>query len=509
MRRTIRIPIFLAFFLVAFPSAGKRTLETEFHVGPLYDDGGGQASVVVELPYGITQPAAENFRMLMNENPEFAYYARQVKSFIDSGHELALLLCIDVSGTMAGAPLKHVKDDLLTLIAKRQQMRFAVMTFGTEINLVADFNNPPERLTSAIAGLRAGGAKSRTRLYDALYKALDYYGSENKFTELPTRKRILVISDGKDEGSDADSDSVKQRSAALGIPVDTVGVGKIDAQYVKSLSDLAEGTGGHFVHVRPDQVSLQDALIRIYRELTETQTIVAYFQGLPVESERLTDTVDIQLQLPDGRLLSRSLKAKLPLPAQPAPPDSDGYILLWVLVGVLSLLCIVAALVYLWRKKKDDETPSPPLRPKIDAPLPEGILAGRTPRKTDYQTDTPAAERRTSVSGYFPPPGMGRPAAILVGIGGSVKGRQYNMETDLFQLGASPDNDVVLGDDYVSSNHAQVRYEKGSLLLTDQGARNGTFLNDQRLGDVPLILSPGDHIRVGNSTFEVIKAPGR
>jgi hypothetical protein len=507
MRLITKIPVGLASFFLALYCAAQQSLEAGFHVGPLYHDAPGQASVVVELPYGITQPAAENFHILMDEKPELTYSARQVKNFRDSGQELALLLCIDVSGTMAGAPLTRIKDDLLAFVAKRQQMRFAVMSFGSEIKHIVGFNNDLEGLTAAVTALKAGGAKSKTKLYDALYSALDYYETEKKTAALPARMRVLVVSDGKAEGNHASSDSVKMRSAALGIPIDAVGFGKIDYQYVESLRGLAEGTGGRFVHVQPGLVSLKDALIRIHRELTETQTIVAYFQGLPKTGERFTDTIGIQLKLPDGRSLARTLNARLPLPLPPPEPDGRG--VLWVLVALLTLLCLTAAIVYL-RRRKEEEPSTPPPRPKTVAAPPDVLIVAGTPKRTSYQIDPPTPDRRTRVSGYFPGPRPGRPAAILVGISGSVKGRKYGVERELFRLGVSCDNDVVLGDDeYVSSHHAQVRYEKGFLLLADQGSRNGTFLNDQRVGEVPLVVSPGDHIRVGDSTFEVMAAPGR
>jgi hypothetical protein len=488
-------------------------MDSELLIGPLYPDSPGLASVVIELPYGITQPAAENFHLLLDGGPEFRYTAHQVKSFLDSGKVLAILLCIDVSGTMAGAPLKQIKDDLSELTAKRKLMRFAVMTFGTDgpgIERIVGFeeHDDPQKLTDAINGLKAGGSKSQTRLYDTLHEGLDYYESINKPTALPARKRILVISDGKDEGSSVSSGGVKARSLELGIPIDTIQLGKIDPEYGHSLEDLAGATGGHFVQI-PVQSDLKKALTSLRRELTETQTIVAYFKGLPdTETGKYTDTIEIQLQQPNGRPLSQSLKAQLPLPSP--PPKPDGRFWLWLLIGLLTLFFLIVLFIF-FRRRRIEEEPSSVL-PNRDVDMsPSDIFVDPSPPKhTHYQIIPPASERRTQVSGYFPGPGPGQPAAILVGVSGVAKGRRYSVERDFFRFGADPDNDVLLGDDeYVSSHHAHLRYEKGSLLLADQGSRNGTFLNDQRVGEVPLVISPGDHIRVGDSTFEVMAAPGR
>lgn len=113
--------------------------------------------------------------------------------------------------------------------------------------------------------------------------------------------------------------------------------------------------------------------------------------------------------------------------------------------------------------------------------------------------------RRMQVDGYAPPTALSTPRAILLGISGPLHGHQFRMETDVFHIGASQKNDLVIAkDDYVSRNHACLRYDKGSLWLADQHSRNGTFLNENRLKGAPLMLNVGDRIRLGNSTFEVI-----
>jgi hypothetical protein len=122
----------------------------------------------------------------------------------------------------------------------------------------------------------------------------------------------------------------------------------------------------------------------------------------------------------------------------------------------------------------------------------------------------PEPPRRTQVGGYFPPPTPGRPTAILVGISGPVRGKQFPVEKEVFRIGASTGSDLVIaGDKYVSGDHAFLRYDKGSLWLADLHSHNGTYINENRLKEAPFILNLGDRLRVGTSTFEVIAAPGR
>ncbi len=150
----------------------------------------------------------------------------------------------------------------------------------------------------------------------------------------------------------------------------------------------------------------------------------------------------------------------------------------WMLINIVTPQTIV-------------EPPPPPPPPRTEPPKPR--------------------RRQTAVgSGYFPPPAPGKAAAILVGVSGPLRGQQIPMDKDVFRIGASPENDLcITNDEYVSGVHASLRYDKGSVLVSDQHSRNGTFVNENQLTDAGWILSAGDRIRVGASTLEVSQAPGR
>ena len=98
----------------------------------------------------------------------------------------------------------------------------------------------------------------------------------------------------------------------------------------------------------------------------------------------------------------------------------------------------------------------------------------------------------------------------LVCISGSLQGREFSVDKEIFRIGASRENDVVIkGDGYVSRKHAYIRNEVGILKLADDGSRNGTFVNDNKLKATSVVLNPGDRIRIGNSLFEVVGAPSQ
>lgn len=76
------------------------------------------------------------------------------------------------------------------------------------------------------------------------------------------------------------------------------------------------------------------------------------------------------------------------------------------------------------------------------------------------------------------------------------------MERDLNRnevaIGKGPQNDIILPDASVSSAHAVIRFEDGVYKISDLGSRNGTSVNDARLGAEPRAIQHGDLIKMGH-----------
>ncbi|MEL7667473.1 MAG: FHA domain-containing protein [Actinomycetota bacterium] len=71
-------------------------------------------------------------------------------------------------------------------------------------------------------------------------------------------------------------------------------------------------------------------------------------------------------------------------------------------------------------------------------------------------------------------------------------------------IGRSPDADLVIADDFVSSTHARVSTTESGPVLEDLGSTNGTLLNGQPVTR-PMPLGPGDAIELGRNRIEVVK----
>jgi Mg-chelatase subunit ChlD len=482
----------------------------QLRVGPVYTKQPGEVSVVIEVPPGVT-PTAADLHFLAGGNPIVT--AQEIKSFRASGEDMALVVCVDVSGSMASRPLEDIKEALLLLLGKaraRPRDKIALVSFADEEKIMSSFEQPRDQLDDAVRSLKKRGNK--TRLYQTVYKALDMLQA----ADLPPRRRIIVMSDGKDEGSTETPMIVATKSTTLGIPIDTVGHGRIEPQYVEALRYLSDTTGGQFVHARPDRLSLPDALDRIYENLLEMRSLMVYFKYEVDRAGHTIQNASIKLHQPGqpeykGDMLASMAAPRAEItPPPPTPPVKDESppptppvkddptsrhvpSWLWLLVPIL----VVVSLVVLVRRRPKN----PPQPHKLD--ITPSVVD--LPQWSPPPVPLPGQPRRTQVgSYYFPLPQPGQPSAILLGLTGSVDGQQFSVEKEVFHIGAHPHNDLpIVNDEYVSGEHAYLRYEQGSFFLFDKGSRNGTFVNQQAVPETGLALGVGDQIQVGRSTFEV------
>src|SRR5436190_23349734 len=77
---------------------------------------------------------------------------------------------------------------------------------------------------------------------------------------------------------------------------------------------------------------------------------------------------------------------------------------------------------------------------------------------------------------------------------------RLDISAEVFNIGRSSQNHLVLEDPGVSRSHARIaRFPEGFFLL-DAGGKNGTFVNERRIA-TPTLLRAGDIVRIGSSTL--------
>jgi VWFA-related protein len=141
--------------------------------------------------------------------------------------------------------------------------RAAVVTFNDHPNLAVKFTNDIPALAGGLAGLKA---ERGTALYDSVIFSLFY------FTGVKGQRALLLLTDGKDEGSRFTFDDALDYARRAGVTIYTIGLG--DDADKRKLEKLSGETGGRSFFLKS-----VDELAGIYSTIESelrSQYLIAY-----------------------------------------------------------------------------------------------------------------------------------------------------------------------------------------------------------------------------------------
>jgi Ca-activated chloride channel family protein len=141
--------------------------------------------------------------------------------------------------------------------------RAAVFTFNDHPYLTVKFTNDIPSLAAGLAGLKA---ERGTALYDSIIFTLYY------FTGVKGQRAMLLLTDGKDEGSRFSFDDALEYARRAGVTIYAIGLGD-DAEHRK-LNKLTEETGGRAFFIK--NVEELTAIYASIESELRSQYLVAY-----------------------------------------------------------------------------------------------------------------------------------------------------------------------------------------------------------------------------------------
>lgn len=154
---------------------------------------------------------------------------------------LEVVLVIDTSGSMQGAPMDAAKAAATEFVnAMPAGTRIGVVGFGSEPAVAGSLGSPPDALVGSIGALSAQG---ETALYDALVGA----GEEFVVSTTPGARRFVVLlSDGGDTASRASLDEAVGTFVSLNTGFYAVALATEESD-LGALAQLAKATEGKVV----------------------------------------------------------------------------------------------------------------------------------------------------------------------------------------------------------------------------------------------------------------------
>jgi VWFA-related protein len=186
---------------------------------------------------------------------------------------LTIGLVVDGSGSMEKSlPFVHEASAALFKNLMRPKDQGYVIEFRDKAKFLMELTGDTVALQRAASGTRADGA---TALYDAIVLGL------YQFRTLQGRKALIVISDGDDNRSHVDFDTLLRYARSAGAPIYVIAVGipLTDFRSRRVAKTVSEESGGQVFHLNNAE-KIADVTRRIEEEL-RSQYILAFRSDSP------------------------------------------------------------------------------------------------------------------------------------------------------------------------------------------------------------------------------------
>ncbi len=450
-------------------------------------------------------------------------------------------MLVDVSGSMRGKPLEAVQRGLQDAAKRaRDQDRLAVATVADDLRWETNWGDSHLKVKKAIDSLQPRGAL--TRLWDALQVATQHLMDAKNPDDFPSRRRILLITDGHDEQSRADSKALTQALRDARVVVDVIVITSVTDRYLQPMRELAEATGGS-AREAPDGDSLRALTGKGIDHVLDMPVYRFWADRLEADGNEHRFALSVA-----GAVLDDEIAASVPkLPKAMVLVRRAGP-WVWALLALPAI-----GLVYFLRRGRRPPPQvaaprvyqpqgQPQSQPQAHAPSTTAASSSgavRTPTEVDAAIAAAAAAERqaafappnpawqpppisppatpnappparprekTAMAEYHEMPTPGRPIVVLEAAAGPRSGSRFAVDSVDFWIGAASGNNLSVPEDAtLSGMHARIRFADNVLRIHDNGSTNGTWLNGVRIDDAGRLLSSGDLLRVGKSEFRVAR----
>ncbi|HXV71175.1 MAG TPA: type II secretion system F family protein [Acidimicrobiia bacterium] len=227
----------------------------------------GQTQIVIEVQnaQGEIDPSALTVTANGQEVSNL-----EVEPIGSSSVPVGVVLVIDTSGSMAGAPMAAAQQAATDFVSQaRPEDRIAIIGFADQVQVLSGFTNNKDSLNATIAGLVADG---ETAFNDAVIEGVAMFGQAGAENLLP---HMIVLTDGDDTVSTATIDEAV--AAVEASDVRTFGVALESPDFnPEPVQQVATAGGGLFLST-PDPEQLSALYGEISSEISNT--LVARFQS--------------------------------------------------------------------------------------------------------------------------------------------------------------------------------------------------------------------------------------
>jgi len=377
----------------------------------------------------------------------------------------SIVLVIQASGAMLPVQedLKKAVTAFVNGLSEKDQV--AVVDYGETAEVVAPFSEDKGDVAGKAAKITFTGRSFL--LYDGLAQAIQLFaagsapGKGGAPSLLPVPKALVVISDGRDNGSATDVEKVISDAGKRRIPIHAVGHSELDQDSLANLEVISRRTGGTY---RP-AATVED----INKSLTVIKDYINKMYVLQWKTRLPHDGKDHRVEIAmENEGSSTSLKSSILV----RTPDFTDWLRIGIIAAVVLLVVVGGIAIYLVTRPKPPPTRFCPVCKRAQMPEWDVCLFCLKSAK----------------------------ARLIMQKGAGPKGKTWPLVGKVVSLGSGPENSIRILDGAVSGKHAGVAIDGNKFEIVDLGSKNGVLVNGKKTPR--RFLRNGDVITLGMTEFK-------
>jgi VWFA-related protein len=382
---------------------------------------------------------------------------------------LYIVLSIDSSKSISSRMLSKFKlsaRDIVKSIGPKDKI--AIYHFDDDVMLLHDFSRDIENITKSINAIRRHGKK--TLLYNSIHDSIVLF---EKIEQI--NKKIIVFTDGKDEGSSITDDDIIHLARSAEIPIYFICFK--EASNIRTMARISKLTGGKLIYGKnyEDISEMYKTILSVMRN----RYILSYATNLKRDGQNHK----LEVRLKQGEIRDRDEKRML-------MPDMNivDYFLchsnvLYLAVNLFLLISIFLIIIFFITREKRIliERFS-----KEDYLIPHNKIQGNEVIALTSDVDADIDTEIQSCRGW------------LLQKNGHEVGKKFQIGTREISIGRDADNTIIINDDLISPKHTKIVNHNGCFHVLDLISENGTYLNGKKLLR-PKTLHDWDELKLGNT----------
>ncbi|NOT10979.1 MAG: VWA domain-containing protein [Methylococcaceae bacterium] len=428
----------------------------------------------------------------------YAAEAKEVKPFSELHNGTAFIFLIDISKSLKTQPFEQLQLALNTWIdGMHEHDRATLISFGSQVKVLQDFSADKVALKQRVDKLTPSDMD--TFLYQGLVQAFEQ--SRRQDAELPKRRVIVVLTDGIDDAAGGvTKEEVFLKMSENRIPIYAIGFAlppltqdKVNG--LKELGVLARTSGGHFL--KADSMSLTEAYALQKKRIVNSYELLLTCNACKAEGQlsrlnvtfhvgdrTLSDGLDIRL-LPQNKVTPKGKQTALDVTgkinsAKKMIPQKFNY-LPWAALLIVLLLTLLVLLRLMKRRKIARESAK-----EASAESPESESSEKADLGVKQEVPLSAKYRLS-----------------LTVVRGAEPGKCFSLVfNNSAGIGRASNCDLIIDDSEISSRHAEIKVDKGILVIKDLNSMNGTLINGVPIHTLHY-LQDGDQILIGRTELRL------